>query len=61
MDQGKTFTPIVLQAVDRCHRLGQTKDVGVVKLVTRLDDGLPTVEERIINMQVSEVFVEYTI
>lgn len=40
------------QAVDRCHRLGQTKDVGVVKLVMRLDDGQPTVEERIINMQV---------
>lgn len=51
--------PFVLQAVDRCHRLGQTKDVGVVKLVTRLDNGDATVEERIIQMQACVRLVLY--
>lgn len=42
-----------LQAVDRAHRLGQTRDVHVSKLVMTLPDpARETVEQRIMVMQV---------
>ncbi|CAL8469222.1 g8763 [Coccomyxa elongata] len=40
------------QAVDRCHRLGQTREVKVSKLImTRRDPSKETVEQRIMAMQ----------
>ena len=43
-----------VQAVDRCHRLGQTREVQVSKLImTRRDPTKETVEQRIMVMQVS--------
>ncbi|EIE21127.1 hypothetical protein COCSUDRAFT_57047 [Coccomyxa subellipsoidea C-169] len=40
------------QAVDRCHRLGQTREVHVSKLImTRRDPSKETVEQRIMVMQ----------
>ena len=40
------------QAIDRCHRLGQTREVHVVKIAMKLSKSEDTVEQRIINMQV---------
>ena len=40
------------QAIDRCHRLGQTREVHVVKIAMKLSESEDTVEQRIINMQV---------
>jgi hypothetical protein len=42
-----------VQAVDRCHRLGQTREVHVSKLIMmRRDPTKETVEQRIMAMQV---------
>lgn len=44
---------LLAQAVDRCHRLGQTREVKVSKLImTRRDPSKETVEQRIMAMQV---------
>tara|TARA_B100001996_G_scaffold68145_1_gene49678 strand:- start:1087 stop:1440 length:354 start_codon:yes stop_codon:yes gene_type:complete len=41
-----------LQAIGRCHRSGQKKDVYVKKLIYVGDDACPSVEEAIIGIQV---------
>lgn len=40
-----------IQAIARCHRIGQKSDVDVVKIVVRLDDEKPTIDEKIIVIQ----------
>ena len=40
-----------IQAIARCHRIGQTSDVEVIKLVIREDGEKPTIDERIILVQ----------
>ncbi|KAK9845729.1 hypothetical protein WJX81_000701 [Elliptochloris bilobata] len=39
------------QAIDRCHRLGQTRDVKVQKLIMTCSKGRTTVDQRILQMQ----------
>ena len=42
------------QAIDRCHRLGQTRDVVVTKLITAHHrEGGETVEQRMLGIQVT--------
>ena len=40
-----------IQAIARCHRIGQKTDVEVIKIVVRLDDHKPTIDEKIILIQ----------
>jgi SNF2 family DNA or RNA helicase len=40
-----------IQAIARCHRIGQKTDVEVIKIVVRLDDAKPTIDEKIILIQ----------
>ena len=40
-----------IQAIARCHRIGQTSDVEVVKLVIKQEGDNPTIDERIIFVQ----------
>jgi SNF2 family DNA or RNA helicase len=39
-----------IQAIARCHRIGQTRDVEVFKLVIA-DDTMETIDQRIIRVQ----------
>jgi SNF2 family DNA or RNA helicase len=43
-----------IQAIARCHRIGQTKDVDVVKIIIGDATGKPTIDERIISIQNSK-------
>ena len=40
-----------IQAIARCHRIGQTEDVEVIKLVVKEEGEKPTIDERIIVVQ----------
>lgn len=40
-----------IQAIARCHRIGQKSDVEVIKLVIREEGEKPTIDERIISVQ----------
>jgi SNF2 family DNA or RNA helicase len=40
-----------IQAIARCHRIGQTSDVEVVKLIIKGECDNPTIDERIIFVQ----------
>ena len=40
-----------IQAIARCHRIGQTSDVEVVKLIIHQDSTKPTIDEKIILVQ----------
>jgi SNF2 family DNA or RNA helicase len=40
-----------IQAIARCHRIGQTSDVEVVKLIIHQDSAKPTIDEKIILVQ----------
>jgi SNF2 family DNA or RNA helicase len=41
-----------LQAIGRCHRKGQTRDVYVKKLIYKGDEKFPSVDESIVALQV---------
>jgi len=43
-----------IQAIARCHRIGQQKDVDVVKIIIGDEKGKPTIDERIISIQNSK-------
>ena len=43
-----------IQAIARCHRIGQQKDVDVVKIIIGDETGKPTIDERIISIQSSK-------
>lgn len=43
-----------IQAIARCHRIGQDRDVDVVKIVIENESGKPTIDERIISIQNSK-------
>lgn len=43
-----------IQAIARCHRIGQDRDVDVVKIIISDDTGKPTIDERIISIQNSK-------
>jgi len=43
-----------IQAIARCHRIGQDRDVDVVKIIISDDSGKPTIDERIISIQNSK-------
>jgi DNA repair protein RAD5 len=43
-----------IQAIARCHRIGQTSDVEVVKLVIKGESDNPSIDERIIFVQQSK-------
>lgn len=40
-----------IQAIARCHRIGQQSNVEVVKIIIREDSEKPTIDERIIHVQ----------
>jgi SNF2 family DNA or RNA helicase len=40
-----------IQAIARCHRIGQTNDVEVIKLIIHQDSNKPTIDEKIILVQ----------
>jgi len=40
-----------IQAIARCHRIGQTSDVEVIKLIIHQDSNKPTIDEKIIQVQ----------
>jgi SNF2 family DNA or RNA helicase len=40
-----------IQAIARCHRIGQTSDVEVIKLIIHEDSTKPTIDEKIIFVQ----------
>jgi SNF2 family DNA or RNA helicase len=40
-----------IQAIARCHRIGQTSDVEVIKLIIHQDSTKPTIDEKIILVQ----------
>lgn len=40
-----------IQAIARCHRIGQTNDVDVVKLIIKEEGDKPTIEEKIVVVQ----------
>ena len=42
-----------IQAIARCHRIGQTRNVEVYKLIIKEDD-FPTIDEKIISIQVDK-------
>ena len=43
-----------IQAIARCHRIGQEKDVEVVKIIIGEESGKPTIDERILSIQNSK-------
>lgn len=43
-----------IQAIARCHRIGQDRDVDVVKIIIGDETGKPTIDERIISIQNSK-------
>jgi SNF2 family DNA or RNA helicase len=43
-----------IQAIARCHRIGQDRNVDVVKIIIGDDTGKPTIDERIISIQNSK-------
>jgi SNF2 family DNA or RNA helicase len=42
-----------IQAIARCHRIGQTRNVEVFKLIIKEED-IPTIDEKIINIQIDK-------
>jgi SNF2 family DNA or RNA helicase len=50
-----------IQAIARCHRIGQTQDVEVVKLIIREEGNKPTIDERILTIQNNkrEIMAQY--
>ena len=40
-----------IQAIARCHRIGQTSDVEVVKLIIKEESAVPTIDEKIVVVQ----------
>ena len=40
-----------IQAIARCHRIGQTSDVDVVKLIIKEEGDKPTIDEKIVVVQ----------
>jgi SNF2 family DNA or RNA helicase len=49
-----TYKGTIDQAVNRVHRIGQTRPVELIKMVTR-----DTVEERIVDLQNEKVYIYF--
>ena len=45
-----------LQAIGRCHRSGQTREVYVKKLIYKGDENFPSVDESIVSLQVKKSY-----